>query len=181
MRILAAVFLIFYSVASHSSGMTTVPESDRYCFGKASYCYEWALTTDPTIRFIAWGDEDGIEYTFHRKDKSGQYQYLVRIYPVLKDSSKGESLYWGYPWDIEDIALDPSGAMLATFEHDLVDDGEASSQPWQKRIPAVLFLGHTTQPDIAVPKLRFGKASLPSLQKQGANNSFKPKPLRGSA
>ena len=84
MRILEAIFLIFYSAASHANGMTLVPESARYCFSKASYCYEWVLTTDPAIRFIAWGDEDGIEYTFHRKDKSGQYQYLVRIYPVLK-------------------------------------------------------------------------------------------------
>ncbi len=153
--------------------MTAVPESSRYCAGKASYCYEWALTTDPNVRFIAWGDEDGIEYTFHRRSKSGQYQYLLRVYPVMKDSSKSESLYWGYPWDIDDIVLDPSGALLATFKHHIADDGEATSQPWQKRIPAVLFRGHTTQPDIKVPRLHFEKASIRSLQRQGANNSFK--------
>jgi hypothetical protein len=181
MKKLAILFLAFYSASSFAAGMIAVPKSSRYCYGKASYCYEWALTTDPNIRFIAWGDEDGIEYTFHRKNKSGQYQYLVRVYPVLRDSSKSKDLYWGYPWDIDDIALDPSGALLATFEHNLVDDGEASSQSWQKRIPAVLFHGHTTQPDLNVPHLRFEKASVRSLQRQGANNSFKPKALRGSA
>jgi hypothetical protein len=109
--------------------------------------------------------------------KSGQYQYLVRVYPVLRDPSKSESLYWAYPWDIEDIVLDRSGALLATFTHDLVDDGEATSPPWQKRIPAVLFEGRTTQPDMKVPRLNFDAASLPSLRRQGGN-SVKPKPSR---
>jgi hypothetical protein len=181
MRAIVALLLTVCCATSHAAGMTAVPEGARHCFGKASYCYEWALTSDPSIRFIAWGDEDGIEYTFHRKSKSGEYQYLVRIQPVLQDSTRSESLYWGYPWDIQDIAVAPNGAVLATFKHDLTDDGEVYSQPWQKRIPAVLFIGHTTQPDIKVPKLRFRAITLPSLQSEGANNSFKPKPLRGSA
>jgi hypothetical protein len=150
--------------------MTSVPEGARYCSGKASYCYEWALDADPSIRFIAWGDEDGIEYTFHRKSQNNEYQYLVRVQPVLRDSTRSESLYWGYPWDIEDIAVNVDGAVLATFRHDLVDDGEVYSHPWQKRIPAVLFIGHTTQPDMKVAKLRFRPITLPSLQKRAATD-----------
>jgi hypothetical protein len=47
-----------------------------------------------------------------------------------------------------------------------VEDGEVYSQPWQKRIPAVLFTGHTTQPRMKVSKLRFRAVTLPDLKRR---------------
>jgi hypothetical protein len=163
MRNFVIGFLLLYSSASSAAGMAVVPEENRYCYQNARYCYEWQMLSDPAVHFIAWGDEDGIDYSFYRKSKNGEYQHIVRVYPVLRDSSRDNSLYWAYPWDMEDIAPSSGpGQVLATFKHTLLDDGEIRSPDWQKHIPAVLFLGHTTQPNITAPKLRF--RSVPLLQ-----------------
>ena len=168
MRAFVALLLMACGSAAHARGMNAVPENVGFCVGKAGTCHEWSLASDPSIRFIAHGFEDGIEYAFHRKRPTGEYEYLVRVYPVLRDATRAESFYWGYPRDIDDVVVDSKGALLATFGHELFDDGNVESLPWQKRIPAVLFIGRTTQPDIKVPKLRFRGMTVPALQKEAA-------------
>ncbi|BCT93013.1 hypothetical protein LYSHEL_20360 [Lysobacter helvus] len=163
------VFAFASPLAAKDRGMTAVPEGTGYCAGKDGICHEWMLRSDPSLRFIAIGHEAGIEYAFHRKQANGGYRYLVRVHPVLRDASKHQTDFWGYPWDIHDIAVGADGAVLATFSHALVDDGEVYSEAWQKRIPAVLFTGHTTQPHMTVPKLRYQALSIPALQKQAAS------------
>ena len=166
---LAALALLATSATAHARGMTAVPEGTGYCADKPGICHEWILRADPGLRFIAMGHEAGIDYGFHRKRTNGEYRYLVRVHPVLQDSSKNKTLFWGYPWDIEDIAVGANGAVLATFNHVLVDDGEVSSPSWQKRIPAVLFTGRTTQPHMTVAKVPFRAIALPDLQEQAAS------------
>jgi hypothetical protein len=76
-------------------------------------------------------------------------------------------LFWGYPWDIEDIALAPDrskGVVLASFRHSIVDDGEVDSPAWQLRVPAVLFVGTTTQPQAVVKVEGFAPASIAALR-----------------
>lgn len=144
--------------------MVAVPERDRTCAGGAGMCHEWTLTADPAIRFVAYGFEDGIDYSFFRRSESGMYRHLVRIHPLLRDASRPDSLFWGYPWDVEDLALAPSGDLLVTFGHDVLDDGVVAEWPGQRRTPAVLFVGRTTQPQFSHPLLDFAPASLPALR-----------------
>ncbi len=145
--------------------MTQIPESERHCLDRTTYCYEWQLVSDPTIRFMAWGDEDGIDYSFYRRSASNQYKRLLRVLPVLQDSNRPGGLFWAYPWDMTDIALDHAGNLQATFAHDLQDDSDVDSPAGQTRLPAVLFIGHTTQPDVSVKHPEFHPFKLKKLQK----------------
>lgn len=163
---IAAALLAIFPIASCSNGMTKVPENTRFCTGQDSYCYEWALRSDPGIRLIAWGDEESIEYSFRRRSRDGQYKFLFRFHPVIVDASRKKSLHLGYPWNIEDIALTRSGDVFATFKHGMSSDEEITFQPWQKRVPVVLFLGRTTQPDMCVPRMHFNRSSIRALTKQ---------------
>jgi hypothetical protein len=144
--------------------MSAVPPHFGFCVGKDdAMCYEWTLTSDPSVRLVAYGYEDGIEYAFYRL-KNGVYKHLVRIYPVLQDSRYRDTYFWGYAWDIEDIVVaSDKSSIMATFKHSIVDDGEAYSPSWQKRIPAVLFTGRTTQPDMKVSVSEFKPSSLGAL------------------
>lgn len=151
------------------AGMTPVPLAESRCSQYAyvpSICHEWALPSG--IRFVAQGDEDGIEYAFYRPT-DGLYEAFVRVYPVLQDASRPDTLFWGYPWDITDIARpdDPErGDLLASFDHDILDDGVAESPAWQRRVPAVLFVGRTTQPQVTVAPLAFRPGTVPGLRSE---------------
>jgi hypothetical protein len=151
--------------------MSAVPAKSGFCLDRDGICYEWKLSADPAIRLIASGYEDGVEYGFYRRSKSGKYRHVVRVHPVLKDSARPASYYWGYPEDIEDIALIPGakGLMVsATIDHSIVDDGEVYSPDWPKKVPAVLFVGHTTQPGMIVPILPFKAFTIQSLRSRAA-------------
>ena len=185
MRTLLITLVLLASGTVHAGGMTVVPREDGYCHTRTeSYCFEWKLVGDPTVRFIARGDEDVIDYSFFRVGTKGQYKQLVSVHPVLKDNSRPGQLFWAYPWDIADIALAPGKrqpVLLATYEHSLtVTDGEGETIS-SAHLPAVLFIGRTTQPTATVPPLHFSATPALHLKGTGANNSFKPKPLRGSA
>ena len=163
MRVLLFPTLIFFCGAASATGMSPVPQHSGYCAGKDdAICYEWTLTSDPSVRLVAYGYEDGVEYAFYRF-KSGTYTHLVRIYPVLRDPAHRDTYFWGYAWDIKDIAVAPKGAVMATFEHSIVDHGEVYSPSWQKRVPAVLFTGKTTQPGMTVAVLQFKPSPLGTL------------------
>lgn len=105
-------------------------------------------------------------YSFYRRSSTEAYRHIVRVFPVLLDSSRADSLFWGYPWDIEDLVPDEAGDMLATFEHDLIYDGVDYPRPWQRRMPAVLFAGRTTQPQLTVSALPFEPAALSALRRR---------------
>ena len=158
-----AILLATLSFSASAEGMTPVPESERYCLNRTTYCYEWQLVSNPAIRLVAWGDEDGIDYSFFRRSTTKQYERLVRVLPVLQDSSRPGGLFWAYPWDMKDIAVDKAGNLQATFAHDLIDDSDVDSPANQTRLPAVLFLGRTTQPDVSVKHPKFRSFKLKTL------------------
>jgi len=162
---LVVVLLVAASAAS-AAEMAAVPQDAGFCAHMDGICYEWQLTSDPAVRLVAHGYEDGVEYSFYKKVRRS-YRHLVRIYPALRDDAYNNTLFWGYPWDIQDIAVVPDAkgkAFLATFDHSIVDDGEVYSPAWQKRIPVVLFVGRTTQPNMKVPLLPFQAIRLSTLR-----------------
>ena len=163
MRKFLGILLASLSFSATAENMTSVPESQSYCFNRTTYCYEWQLASDPGIRVVAWGDEDGIDYSFFRRSVTGKYERLFRVLPVLQDSSRSGGLFWAYPWDMTDIAVEKKGTLQATFDHDLVDDSDVDSPSDQTRLPAVLFIGRTTQPDVKVKHPRFQPHTLKAL------------------
>lgn len=174
--------LLLLAGPAGAANMTPVAAADGHCHYAEAWgasCHEWRFAHDPSLRFIADGYEDGMEYWFATRRDDGTYAYLVRVFPVLRDPSRPGSLYWGYGWDIHDIVLPGGGnRMLATFDHAIVDDGEVDSPDWQQRVPAVLFEGRTTQPGMTVPKLAFFPANVEALQ-EGAGEPERASRERG--
>lgn len=170
MKRLCSLLLLLLAQPAYSSGMSAVSEDEGFCGrseDKSAMCYEWALSASPSIRFIAYGYEDGIEYGFYNLQSDDRYEHILRVHPVVRDSSRSDALFWGYPWDIQDIVLSGDEGdkdVLATFDHAIVDDGEVYSPAWQKQIPAVLFVGRTTQPEMVVTPLKFQPSALYDLR-----------------
>ncbi|SUS05883.1 conserved exported hypothetical protein [uncultured Defluviicoccus sp.] len=161
-----ASLALLVSLPATGAGMVTVPRAEGYCGSvpdKSAVCFEWRMAFDPDVRFLAYGYEDGIDYWFSRKSGDGRYQTIVAVHPVLRDESRPGRVFWGYPWDITDVALPDSGsddAMLVSFGHGIVAEGEADPPEGQKRVPAVLFVGRTTQPETTVEVEDFVPLSL---------------------
>lgn len=156
-------------LASFTRRMTPIAGNTGYCKQEAptAFCQEWALVTTPSLRVVAAGYEDGMNYDFYRLKKDGSYQHIVQFYPVIRDDVDGGALYWGYPWDIRDIALPPRAepdAVLATFAHQMMDDGEVQTPDWQKRIPAVLFTGRPSVTRIPVAPTNITSVTVDELR-----------------
>jgi len=171
------LLLLLPASLAHADNMTAIPRGSGFCtedrMAEEDYCHEWALASAPSIRFVAEGYSDGIEYGFYKLQGNGHYEHIIRVYPVIRDSSRSGALFWGYAWDIHDIVLPGKDGrkeveVLATFEHTIDEDyfQEVESPEWQKRIPAVLFIGRTTQPEIAQlprPPRKFKPSTLNGL------------------
>src|SRR5690349_16551020 len=110
--------------AATAIGMAPIPRDQGFCrTDRSHYCYEWKLQSDARQRLVARGDEDGIEYSLRALDARGLYGQPVRIHPVIQDVEHPEQLFWGYAWDIRDIALaGDKQSLLASFTHTLVDE-----------------------------------------------------------
>jgi hypothetical protein len=153
-----------------AADMSRVPVGAGFCKGNdESFCFEWAVSSVQNLRFVAHGDEDGIEYRFYRADH-GSYELVADVFPVLQDAAHPHTLFWAYPWDIADIkivSLEGEPAILATRQHQLkVRDvfGMAVSDEVRQ---AVLFTGTTTQPEITVEMLPFKPLLLSRLGNDG--------------
>ena len=164
------IITLLIALPAHSAGMTPLSKDDGFCSqlpDDSAICYEWRLTSAPDVHFIAYGYEDGIEYTFSRRLPGGKYDTIVMVHPVIRDELYADQLFWGYPWDITDVVLPEDGSrkkLLVNFDHDIVDDGEVYPPAWQKQVPAVLFIGHTTQPGMRVSALTFRPSTLRSTR-----------------
>jgi hypothetical protein len=167
MRTIYCVFLLLLAQPVSAAGMTAVQAKTGFCSESDGICYEWFFSSNNSIRFIAHGDEDGIEYGFYTLLPDSRYEHIIRIYPVIRDASRENNFFWGYPWDIKDIVTSSNKNgknVLATFVHSVTDDGVVESPAWQKRVPVVLFNGRTTQAAMTMPPLKFKSSSLHSLR-----------------
>lgn len=175
MKALSPLLLLLLAPSAYATGMTAVPITQGYCEGRldpASLCYEWALTADPSIRFVAIGYKGSIEYSFHRLSPHDTYEQVIRVYPVIRDGSRTGALFWGYPWDITDIAVPEKkdqGQFLASFEHAVTGDDDVQSAAWQKRVPVVLFSGQTTQRPMTVAPIDFTPTTLQAMRSQASD------------
>ena len=155
--------------------MVSIPRDQGFCrTDRSHYCYEWQLQSDSRQRLVGRGDEDGIEYSLRALDARGRYGQPMRFHPVIQDAEHPGQLFWGYPCDSRDIALAGDGqSLLASFTHTLVDESNVDTLRGQQRIPAVLFSGHTTQPDMSVPATTFEPTRLAALR-QRARKAYAP-------
>lgn len=167
-------FAFLLPAIAYSGEMEPVPEAEAYCKTFDSYCYEWKFNSDPSLRFIAHGDEDGGVWLFYRRSMEGKYTKLFAVYPAMIDERRKGSIFWGYAWDIEDIVLAPGRGLsfLAAFNHGFTYDAEWIPPPGQKEVPFVLFKGTATQPDIKVQKkIRLKRMSVQQIFKRSRSNS----------
>ena len=147
-------------------GMSPVPRAHGYCQHVGEpICHEWKLLADPQQRLVAHGDEDGVTYAFYVLDANRRYAHPVRIHPVMRDATIPATLFWGYAWDIDDIAVGPDGrSIMSTFDHQVTDDGNVSTPRGQKRVPAVMFTGRVSQKNATVPDVTFAPMSVQALR-----------------
>lgn len=176
-KIILIVFALLVSVAN-AQEMVPVRDGSGVCKKTDDgFCYEWRMTADRNIHFVGWGYEDGASYAFYRKHK-GKYVQLLRVYPVLQDKRYPDQMFWGYPWDIRDIvssrsarSVEVRAAIELTKKFD--DSADKDIEEWipvgQQRIPAVLFIGKTTQPDMTVDRLSYKTMALSELVKKAAS------------
>ena len=172
MRLVFATVMLLAAAGARAANMIPVPGTEGLCGARAdetAICHEWKLVADPTVRLLATGYEDGVQYTFEQRDRRGRYKTIVLIYPVMPDPGQAGSHVWAYAWDIEDVEVDAHGWPLATFAHKMFDDGEVYPPKWQKRIPAVLFRGKATQHVPQEGPLTFAPMSLRALRRAAAH------------
>ncbi len=119
--------------------------------------YTWFsnIDNDPEPEIIsASGHEDGIDYALYDQDLvSGKDQLLFYFNPVIIENDK---FYWGYPGDITSLILRNSGSNIhlkASGDHDIIRDDNTTT-PSTKKLPAIFFYGHATQPEVKVENLR---------------------------
>ena len=171
---------MFASGAANAAGMTAVADGTGNCRSLAeTYCYEWALDADRSVRFVARGDEDIIDYSLFGVGKSGRYERLTGVHPVLKDRDHPGLLFWAYPWDISDIAIAPGEhqpVLLATLDHPILVRNAEGDVISNARLPAVLFLGRSTQPRAKVALIEFSPTPVRDLAGMSPGNSLKVTP-----
>jgi hypothetical protein len=106
---------------------------------------------------VAEGYEDGIDYSFYKINKTNSLKLLFRFNPILIDSSnKLKKYYWGYPWDINDIKANKDKdtlKLMSSLNPSIERDGVIDIPSWQKVLPAIFFIGKTTQPNISAGKI----------------------------
>ena len=104
--------------------------------------HEWYFKSDPSLRYIASGYDDGIDYSLEKVDADGNLNLLLRVNPIVEDENG--KFWWGYPWSTRDIPIQVKNGKVyvyASFEHCIERDGNISVPEWQAVIPALLLLG----------------------------------------
>lgn len=176
MRRFILIGLAIWCGCASAKDMLPVRDGSGVCkSGGDGFCYEWKMSIDPSIHFVGIGFEDGASYFFYRVNK-GKHTPLLRIYPVIKDARYPKQMFWGYPWDIKDITsqsgnevvLHAAITLSKKFEDSADQDVEDTTPTGQHRIPAVLFVGKTTQREMVVDPLSYKTIKLSDLIKQAA-------------
>ena len=174
--------LALWSIApALAANMTPIPIKQAHCAAamkEGAYCYEWALVADPSIRIVSSGYEDGGTFGIYRLSEDGHYNFLATIYPALREKSSSRDLYWGYTWDIKDIAVavTPEGVIVfrAAFKHKYVGDSPGTaSQDRNSPVPFLLFTGKASQLEAKVEGARFVDATIDDLVKNEVAGNYR--------
>jgi hypothetical protein len=135
---------------------------------------EWYLESDPRIRLIISGYEDGSDSGFYKVDGDGDYRTILHFIPIIED--KNGDNWWGYAWDIQDLPVKISNHQIyvqATFVHDQMRDGSYRPPEWQKDFPVVRFIGERTRWNSKQPSYDFEWMALEELASQASVNKAK--------
>lgn len=143
----------------YTSSFKLVKRVPKY---ESDYDRKWFinLDDDPEPEIVsASGFEDGIDYSIYDQNLvKGTDVLLFRFNPVLIDTSNTQKeYYWGYPWDVTNIMVKAEGGSVrirCSLNHDIERYGAIDIPTWQKKLPAIFFVGKTTQPDIEVGTIR---------------------------
>lgn len=138
-----------------TSDLKTFRKTKKY---NQDHDFFWFINLDGDVEpeiFRATGYEDGIDYAIYDQDlKSGKEKLVSYVHPVIIDQDK---TYWGYPWDITGMVVKKEGTdvfLRVSFDHDIVRDEVITIPDPTKKLPAVFFHGHSTQPSIPVGQTR---------------------------
>ena len=150
------LLLLSINVYSQSEGFHLIKWNDSFqdTLSDARYYFAWKISNIDSLLIVAEGYEDGIDYSFYKINKTNTLKLLFRFNPILIDSTNMLKKYhWGYPWDISDIIVDEGSdtqKLLCSINHSIERDGVIDIPSWQKILPAIFFIGKTTQPKIDV-------------------------------
>lgn len=132
--------------------------------------YEWYFESDPSLRYIGTGYEDGIDYSLERVGKDGKLKLLLKVNPIVKDENN--KFWWGYPWSTKDIPVqekDGKVYLYASFEHCIERDGNISVPEWQATMPALLLTGEYGKWNLAQEQYDYQLYSLRELVAKSKN------------
>jgi hypothetical protein len=108
---------------------------------------------EPEI-YSASGYSDGIDYCFIDQNlKTGKDSILFYFNPIILEN---DNIYWGYPWDIENLIVKNEGGSLkvrCSLDHEIIRDGVIIEPEWQEIFPIICFTGHSTQPDVHIGQI----------------------------
>ena len=170
-KVVALLLGLIVSSPTWAEEMIKVAERDSICGTVEGYCYEWQVARDESLRFVASGHEDGGDWSFFRRSAEGRYTHLFSVYPAMQDAHRPGLLFWGYAWDITDIALATGSGplrLLVNFDHDYQYDGNWEPDAWQRSVPYVLFVGNATQPNMQVEAQTFRPMSIDEVRSRAA-------------
>lgn len=167
MRVVLLLLLLSLPGLGRADSWSAVQGDERVCARdhatNGGYCYQWQLRADPSLSFVAHGDEDGGEMALYQRAADGSMVLLAAVYPAMDDASRPGQHYWGYAWDLDGVVTDATGQLDVALDHDYVSDSRVQPPAWQKRVPFVRFTGHVTQPELKVQPLQYTRMSAADL------------------
>jgi len=137
MQYLITLLCLLLPSVSTSAELISVDDSGFCKSQKYNICYEWKFKSNPSLRYIAAGFEDGINYSVGKISPDGKMELLFNVNPIIVDHEGNR--WWGYPWDTHDLSIDIRNNTIylyADFEHQIKRDGEISMIKKQTFIPA---------------------------------------------
>jgi len=172
MRILLTFIIVTFVGSAIAVELVPVEDSPfNLCKPDGCIYYEWKFKSDPTLRYIASGYEDGIDYSIGRVNKFGKLELLLRVNPVIKDNTG--KYWWGYPWSTHDIPVQVKNGkiyLFAYFKHKILRDGNISVLEWQKIMPVLLLNGEYGKWNIKQSKYQYKLYSISELITKSKKN-----------
>ena len=114
--------------------------------------YKWLvdIDNDKGLEVIrAQGYEDGVNYGIYDTKRNSE-QLLLVFNPALLDERYPDRTFWGYPWDMQRLAMNPKKQILASLYDSHERDDNYSTPEKQEQMPYIFFYGKTTQPEAEI-------------------------------
>lgn len=118
------------------------------------------LDNDDLYEIIrAQGYEDGIDYAIY-DIVDNNHKSLLFFTPMLIDEEYPNSIFWGYPWDINSVVINNQKKLLVSLDHSIEREDDFNLTVNQKRLPLIFFQGKSTQPEFKFDKHQINQVFL---------------------